>query len=329
LEVGICGENVSTLFRVCGEAALVKVCLMVLAVGVAGAWGQRDVSLNPESVLREIDALEKKQRQVVQGARGAAMQKLKAGAVGGIAAASLYEQAVGDTQFEGRRDRASAFGEWKKANAGLLRTSEFQTAVALHLRYLMLGMERRTANDPAALAQPSLDYAADLARLWQAVDALDKPPKPLLELLEKSANAGIFARWLALEGWLYTGNDWEPAPGNIEGILEKNVRKVWRKTKNQKLISVHDFQLDFEAARVASGRLAHKQNTFHTIRRPRLVFARANDIAALGFPNHATTEILSLARNNPQHPDFELWTTRIRELLQAPAPTPAPTPASP
>jgi hypothetical protein len=292
--------------------------------GAGDVRGQRDVAINPESVLREIDALEKKQKQIVQGARAAAVQKLRAGAGGGGASASLYEQAVEATQFQGRRDRASAFGEWKKANGDLMRSSEFQEAVAMHVRYLLLGMERLEAQSPEEMAQPSLDYATELARLWQEIDDLDKPPRPLLDLLEKPAAGGVFARWLDLDGWIYRGDDWEPVAGNIQGILENNVRKAWRKTKNPKLVGAHDLQLDSEAARVASGRLVHEADTFHAVRRPRLVFARANDIAAIGFPNQAANEILALARAHPRHPDFEKWTARIREILSIQATPPPP-----
>ena len=70
-------------------------------------------------------------------------------------------------------------------------------------------------------------------------------------------------------------------------------------------------------------------NQFKTIELPKLQFARANDLVALGMNNRGITEIFALIKTNPQHPDFAAWLQRLRELLtpaekEPPPPAPAP-----
>jgi hypothetical protein len=81
---------------------------------------------------------------------------------------------------------------------------------------------------------------------------------------------------------------------------------------------------------VSMSRREHDATEFNTVVRPRIQLARANDMAELGQKNRAVTEIYSMVKAYPQHPDFSKWVQRIRELLApaAPAETPAAEPAA-
>lgn len=300
--------------------------------------------VNADAILRELEQIEQQQKQALLSARQSAMNQVKSGASSGSAAASLYEKAVEAIQFEGTRNKGGAFADWKSNKAALLRSKEVQTALMLHLRYLALSMERKGSDQPELFVQPSLAYANELVgadalfiKLAQSVaqpagsdrdreqQALDREAIKLKdELLGRSLNDSIFVKWLRLGSSLPKGEDWELSPGNLSGILEKNVRGNLRATKNPALLATYELEMKFLADRVTATRRDHDATEFNTVIRPRLQLARANDMAELGQKNRAVTEIFQLVKTYPQHPDFGKWLQRLRELLTPAAPAEAP-----
>lgn len=326
--------------RIVGFMSLSRFFLL-LSVGLTCARAQQDIpAVNAEAILRELDQIEQRQKQAILSARQMAVNQIRSAASSGSAAADLYEKAVEATQFEGTRNKGGNFAEWKSSKAALLRTKEVQTALLLHLRYLALSMERRGSEKPEDFVQPSLVYVNDLAGadalfIKQALSAaqnggsdrdreqqaLDREAIKLKDdLLNKSLNESLFVRWLRLGPALPKGDDWELIPGSLSGILDKNVRVAMRETKNPALIATYELEMKFLADRVTASRRDHDATEFNTVTRPRLQLARANDMAELGQTHRAVTEIFSMVKTYPQHPDFGRWIQRIRELLAPPAP---------
>lgn len=277
-------------------------------------------ALDSDAILREIAALEDKQKQTIKQARSASENLLRTGANGGPAAVDLYEKAVEATRFEGLKDKVPAFVDWKKKNAELFRSSEFQEALAFHISYLLLTMARAGAENGEEFAKPSLDYAAQLRQFREKLIKGDHTPDLVKELLDKGVNESVFTKWLNLAPWLNAGKDWESSPGNLAGILEKNVRSVYRTTKNPQLPATWDFEMQYEADRISTGRLADAADKFNAINRPKMQFSKANDTILIGMKNRGTSEILMLIRTYPQHPDFGNWVSRMKELLAPPKP---------
>lgn len=299
--------------------------ILLLITSLSAHSAQQDgPPVDVDSVLRELAALEDKQKQTNQQALTSAINTLRPGSGGGASASSLYQNAVEATRFEGLRDKVTGFIDWKKQNADLLRSSEMQTALGLHIRYLLLSIQRSQAKDGKEFVQPSLDYVDDLKRFLESLDKMDKVPDPIKDLMNKGINDSVFTKWLRLGPWLPGGKDWEANPGNLAGILEKNVRVVFREEKSPKVIDTWDYEMQFEAARVTTGRLAHAADSFNTVNRPKMQFSRANDMILIGQINRGTSEILALVRTYPQHPDFGNWVGRLKELLKPAAPAPAP-----
>ncbi|MEX1117989.1 MAG: hypothetical protein WEB60_04265 [Terrimicrobiaceae bacterium] len=299
--------------------------LCVLTVSLSSLCAQQDgPPINAELVLRELAALEDKQKQTHQQALTSAINTLRPGSGGGAAASTLYQSAVEATRFEGLKDKVTAFIDWKKQNSDLLRSSEMQTALGLHIRYLLLSIQRNEAEDGKQFVQPSLDYVEDLRQFLGSLEKLDKVPDPIKDLMDKGINDSVFTKWLRLGSWLPDGKQWEANPGNLRGILEKNVRVVLREEKSPKVIETWDYEMTYEADRVTTGRLAHAADSFNTVNRPKMQFSRANDLVLIGQKNRGTTEILGLVRAYPQHPDFGTWVARLKELLAPPAAAPVP-----
>ena len=228
--------------------------------------------------------------------------------------------------FDGLKDKVSAFMDWKKNHAEEMRSQDFQTALRLHLRYLILSLERGGTDKPMTLAKPSMDYVAELVKA-QADFKSDAAEK---EILSKKINDSLFTHWLKLGQWLPSEKEWESSPNNVSGILEKNIRRPLREAKDPNLISVWDFEIQTRNENISKrGSRDYDANQFKTIELPKLQFARANDLVALGMNNRGITEIFALIKANPQHPDFAAWLQRLRELLTpAEKEPPPPAPAS-
>lgn len=320
--------------------------LLAGAVLCAGPlMAQQDApAVNADAILRDLDQIEQQQKQAVQTARITAISQLKTAAASATAATDLFENAVKATQFEGVKGQGSAFTDWKSSKTPTFRTKEFQTALLLHLKYLVLSLERKGSDKPEIFVAPSLDFAVEIAGvdemyLKQAqlikgggkeedVGPQREAAKLKDELLNKPLSDSIFVKWLRLGSWLPKGEDWELSPGNISGILEKNVRPVWRKAKNPRLLETWLFEMKVLGDRVTFGRLDYQAGEFNTVARPKLQFAMANDMVEIGQTNRGTTEIYKMIKENPQHPDFAKWVQRLRELLKPSEPAADPSPAT-
>lgn len=262
------------------------------------------------AALADLAALQEKHERSAETRRREAIALLRPAAQSGASATRLYEDAV---ENQGQPDMA----EWRKKNADLLRAKPFEEALQLRLRYLLLSLERGRAPEAAARwAEPSLQYAADLARLL-ADASFATGPKEARDLLQAPLGEGPLVRWLRLGPLLPPGDLWEQSPGDLGGILEKNVRTAWRKEGNPRLDE--SWQLELAAgvalAEARPGRGGRSIEDFNNFTAPSLLFRRAGDRAAVGQTNRATADLLDLARRYPAHPEFPAWAAALREML--------------
>ncbi len=316
--------------------------VLVLFCASRIASAQQDASaVNVDAILRDLDQIEQQQKQAAQSARISAISQIKAAASSGAAAANLYEKAIEDTQFDGTRNKGGSYAEWKASKTDVLRTKEVQAALVMHLRYLVLSLERKGSDKPELFAPVALDYAVELAALDPLFlkqgefikDAANKKSEEVVvqkeavkmkeELLNKSLAESVFVKWLRLGSLLPGGDNWELTPGNISGILEKNVRPFLRTEKNPKLLETWEFEMKVLADRITFGRLEHQAAEFNAVTLPRLRFSRANDMVEIGQKNRAAADIYNMVKTYPQHPAFSKWVQRLRELLKPAEPIPA------
>jgi hypothetical protein len=261
------------------------------------------------SALADLLKLETTYEQSMDALRKNAVSTLAQAASGPSPAGRLYEKAVEATS-------SSDFVEWKKKNADLLRSKPFQEAAQMHLRYLVLSLERgRADRDRERWAEPSLRYARDLAALLTGKE-FGSTPRPGHELLREPLARSPFTRWLQLGPLLPPEANWEQVPGNLAGILEKNVRIPWRTAADPRIDSAWQLELEAGAALADADGSDRAIEEFNTRTAPGLLFRRALDRAATGQPNRAAADILEVARRHPSHPDFPQWAAKLREMLE-------------
>ena len=58
---------------------------------------------------------------------------------------------------------------------------------------------------------------------------------------------------------------------------------------------------------------------FNHVRRPSLLWGRAEDELAIGNANQAVADMLAIIKANPDHPDFEKWATELEGIVSAKA----------
>lgn len=290
-----------------------SILLAVLMIAIVPVRGEQDLPpVDAARMLQVVGELEQKRSAAQTASKKRTVDLLKSAAADGPSAVKLYSDAWEATRPGDQGSDARSVADWKKRNAELLRSREMQEALQFCLRYLALSVQRGDSDDAEAFAMPSLAYARDLAGFLAEL----RGPKEVTDLLHTPGAQTIFARWLELGPWLPPAEDWEPAAGNLDGILEKNVRGPWRAAAKPELLETWDFQLKHHAGRAGTEGAAGE---FNTVRRPRMIFGRALDAASLGLTNRAAQDIFELARQHPDHPDFGEWVGKIRGLLEGSA----------
>ena len=118
------------------------VIFVFLSISLVRAQQQDVAPPNVDSILKEIEALELKQKQGKISERNALFGAIQSASASGPAAANFYTQAVEEVNFKGKKDKVEAFIAWKKSHSDLLRSKEMQTALLLHLKYLISHFEK-------------------------------------------------------------------------------------------------------------------------------------------------------------------------------------------
>jgi hypothetical protein len=288
-----------------------------------GATPQDLPAADPTTLIRELEAAEQKHKTSSSVHRSDIYAALGRAAAGGADAADLYEEAVKNAGSEHKTGKGKKNGDEKAKNPDFLRSEQLQSAVAFQARYLLIGLQLRESGKKETAADASFAYARDYVRQFSD-EKFMRLPEPADNLLQKPASDGPLSKWMFLGGELPQGESWEPAAGNLEGILEKNVRPVWRKNSDPRLSSTWDLQIEFQGAMAGAGGSDFEREKFQTLVKPRLLFGRAVDRIFQGQPNMAASEILALIKKYPTHPDWPSWAEKLRLSLR-----PAPTTASP
>ena len=116
---------------------------------------------------------------------------------------------------------------------------------------------------------------------------------------------------------------WPMTPGDLEGIHQAIILPEYRSTKDQRILDYWERVLRRESEAVARRKVDYEEKRFATVRRPELVWARAEDLYQIGLKNRAITEMVAVLRTNPLHPRAEGWISQLEAMLPAGAKAPA------
>jgi hypothetical protein len=163
-----------------------------------------------------------------------------------------------------------------------------------------------------------MDYLQALAEAEARVfERQDSIPRMQTQLLQTSVRDGLFAKYWNLAPFFTGLEKWEWSPGNIEGILEKNIRPSLREAKDKSLTETWVWQLRQEEERFPASDDSFAAEQFRTRRLPELRMRQAADWHLLGDTLPAAREGLKVLDAFPEHPSFEAWLKSTRSWIEA------------
>ena len=115
----------------------------------------------------------------------------------------------------------------------------------------------------------------------------------------------------------------------MDGIFQKTILPELRQEKDPRLLAYWDNKIQTEALRIDKQANGLTTNKFNMIRRPTLLWSRAEDELVLGDQGRAVADMLALLKAFPDHPDFDKWAARLTEVVTPPkgdAPAPGSSP---
>ena len=286
---------------------------------------------NKAALLQELDKIASGSDALTQKRRSEAISRLQTASSSGSAAVELYVSALDNTKY---RDNHQDFIEWRLKKQNELHHPSFQNAAQLQLRYLLLALQRSDQKTAFVQVPELMSYLNSLTTLHfleepytaqqqtKGAKAGPTPPPPADKVIPEAAslikqplpNCAV-VDWFQISDLLPPGKDFHPSAGDFSGIIEKNVKTPLRATNDTRLPGVWDFQITTESAVANASDSQQKQETFKTQRLPELIFGKLKDTQAIGQPNRAITEMMTLIRTYPSNPSVDDWIETARGLL--------------
>ena len=311
-------------FRGCPRTFLVALLPLLLPVALLRAQ-QAPPPIDSAAVLAALKEIKGKQAQVIAKEKGQVLDSLRAALADPVKA---WEQAVFAVEIQGKGNEGSRIVEWRKQNTDLMRDRAFATALRLQLTYLIMtwqhSMGAKTKDQLPALYDYTNQLTANFDALWS------------LKMTDKTVNELVFVKYYQIGPYINGLADWETQLFNADAIYNKTILPELRKSKDPRLLAYWDNKIQTEAARFEQKSNGLAVNKFNMIRRPTLLWSRAEDELLLGDQPRAVADMLAIIKSHADHPDFDKWAARLTEVVTPPkgevivkdAPTDFPAPPS-
>ena len=326
---------------------LATVSAAFLTATLASAQTADAPPVNIGELLSALKQMRETQAAQLKAAKQTAIQQIAQLASGGERAAAVWEDAVFATQFNGQAREGAAFRDWKDKDGGGLAGKEAQNAARLFFQWMHLTLQRSAGVPVKDLLPQVINHTKELALDQQAIDALEENIKKDKELaasgkhgkrdkksddeavkrmhdqiLGKGLAGSPVAQYLKVSDWL-APEMWESNPGNSDAIFNRVILPELRLQRDPRILEYWDMKLKREAEAATARRLEFEIVKFNTVRRPQILWSRADELTNLGQKNKAIGEMFTLIKTYPTHPDSVNWMTRLEEIIAPPAPAPA------
>ena len=322
-----------------------------LAIITAGTlFAQQDAP--PVDIAQLLQALRGiKEQQAIQAkaAKQKALQQVQSYAASPAAAASAWEEAVREAQFQGSPREGSQFKEWRDREGEALKEKEAAYAAQLHFRWMALTLQRSIGTPVKDLLPSVIAFTKEIAADQAAVDALEDSIRHDKELSGTSKRAkehktndeavkrmhdqiirapvnGSVAAQVLKVGELMNVDKWEMNAGNVDGIYSQIILPELRASHDPRLLEYWDMRLKREAENATKSKLAFDAEKYNQVRRPDILWNRAQDVLLLGQRNRALGEMFNLVKTYPSHPHASAWIAAIEQVI---SPAAADTPLAP
>jgi hypothetical protein len=331
---------------------------LVLA-GQVLTYAQDVQPLDTKALLDALKQIKEQNEAGLKSRRMSAYQQVAAAAASSEKAVAFWKDAVKAVQFMGAKQEGEKIRDWREGDGEALNDRLCANAVRLHLNWLALNLQHAAGIETKVLMPKVLEHTAAALAAHEAAEhfaeslekAKDRGPtspgarKTVQEdgvvkrvhdqIMRMPVSASPVTRWLQMSDIFADSKrkgagSWEQQAGNVDGIYQSVILPEYRAAKDPRLLEYWDMVLKREGDKVAERKLDIEQRDWMQIRRPALLWARAQDVMALGLKNRAISDMFAVVRAVPQHPEAPNWIAQLMELLapggEAPASTPATTP---
>ena len=228
-------------------------------------------------------------------------------------AVAFYIKTMKESEFSGRGQTVAQFQEWQKKNAKMLQNPDFQSAVRLHLIYFCISLKK-------AAGVSNVDLLNDLIAYTDSV-GMSSDGTRKHALLRQPVTRGFFAKRYTLDTLLVQqlkAKEWEAVPANIEAIGNKVIFPELIKNKDARVIQYLDKRLKQENDIAMASRDAITINNFNHVKKPEILWQRAETLLLVGQRNQALLEMRQVVANWPQHPKREEWLNALQSAITNP-----------
>ena len=305
-------------------------------------------------LLEELKKLKETNEAGLKNKRATAYQQVAAAATSTERAVAYWKEAVKAVQFEGAEHENSKIQDWRDGEGEALNDRHCASAVRLHLNWLALHLQHAAGADTRSLLPKVVDHVNAVLTLNEAAEQFNESIQKAKErgpkspgarkdvqedqaakkfydgIMRQSINSSPVARMLQLGEALgdRKRNDggWETVAGNVDGIYNSVILPEYRSSKDPRVLDYWAMILKREEDRASKRVLDVEKREWSNVKRPQILWDRAQDVLLLGQKNRAISEMFNLVKTYPQHPSAKSWITQIEELL---SPQPAAATATP
>ena len=327
----------------------------LLLAGPAFAQTGDTAPLDPRLLLEALKGLREQNESAIKSRRVSAYQRVAAAAASPESAVAFWKEAVKAAQFEGAENEGTQIRGWREGEGEALNDRLCANAARLHLNWLAINLQHAAGVETKSLLPKVLEHVAAVQAQNQAfehfVDTLDKAKdrgtnspgakrsvqedavvkRVHEQILKASISNTSVSRWLVLGDVLgekrKSAGAWEQVAGNVDGIYNTVILPEYRASKDPRLLEYWDMVLRREGERAAERKLDVEQREWTQVKRPALLWSRAQDVLLIGQRNRAISEMFNLVKTYPQHPEATAWIGQLESLV-APAAAPATAPST-
>ena len=223
-------------------------------------------------------------------------------------------------QFEGAEREGAEFREWKERHGSALSAKEAQGAARLFFQWLALTLQRSTGTPIKDLLPQVIQHTKEVSADLVAAEALDERIRREKELaasgkrgkgrqsedetvkrmhdqiLNGALPGSPPVQALNLGDFVNVGA-WEQSPGNVEGIFQSIILPELRAAKDPRIFEYWDMKIKREGEGAAKAKLAFEAEKFTQVRRPELLWNRAEEFLILGSRNKAISEMFAVIKS--------------------------------
>ena len=322
-------------------------------VSAGTALAQQDAPpLDVAALLKALHGIKDQQTQQAKAAKQKALQQIQTAGASPASAVASWEEAVRAAQFEGAAKEGSQFKEWREREGEALKEKEAANAALLHFKWMALTMQRSIGTPMKELLPQVIAFTKEVAADQAAIETLDENIRKEKEMagsnkhgkdrktndeavkkmhdqiIRAPVNGSVAAQVLKIVD-LLTIEKWEMSAGNLDGIYTNIILPQLRDARDPRLLEFWDMKLKRESDNAARTKLAFEIDKFNQVRRPDLLWNRAQDILVLGQRNRALGEMFNLVKANPNHPHADEWVAAMETILVLAAPADADAPLVP